>query len=245
MQARFQSAARSSHILRAALLAAAGLLALAGCGDDVREEDGAGGSSSSSPGPGTGAGAGVGGEADPGGDLEELHPDAEPLPGQAECIVRVRSNIPVAAAHHLPICTEIDYPTSPPSGGDHWPRWAAFDTYDAPIRHEILTHDLEHGAILMLHDCADCGSAITDAFADAQEEHGIDQKCVGTGPIARFLVAPDPALDYPLAMSAWGATYNATCIDPPSIQAFVEAHYGRATEDICAPGIDPSSISCP
>ena len=228
--------ASPSHIMRGVLLATA-LVASVGCGDD--ELDGTGGASAAS---GSTQAAGAG---DPGGVLEVLHPEAPPLAGQTECKVEIRTGIPIASAEHLEICTPIAYPTNPPSGGDHWPRWAAFATYDAPVRREMLVHDLEHGAILMLHDCAECGAAITDVFHKVEIEYGLDQKCIPSGSTARFVIAPDTDLDFPVAMAAWGATYNATCIDEPSIKAFVDAHYATGTEDICAARIDPATIVCP
>ena len=234
-------------MMRGVLLLAAVTGVATGCSHDVQQADGTGGSGSASTATnGTGGtGAGSTGAGDPGGELETLHPDAPPLPGQTECVVEVRSRIPIASAKHLELCTQIDYPTNPPSGGDHWPRWAAFTEYDDPVPHEMLVHDLEHGAIVMLHDCDGCDGDVVGAFDDAQDAHGIDQLCVQSGSIARFVVAPDPELDFPLAMAAWGATYNATCIDPPSIAAFVEEHYAGGTENICAAGVDPSTIPCP
>lgn len=227
--------------MRGVLLANFILVASAGCGDD--ELDGTGGASGTSD---AASGSTAAGAGDPGGVLEVFHPDLPPVAGQTACTIEVRTGIPIASpAQHLDLCTPITYPTNPPAGGNHWPRWAAFATYDAPVRHEMLVHDLEHGAILMLHDCAECGTSITDVFSKVQIDHGIDQKCIPSGGTARFIIAPDPDLDFPIAMAAWGATYNATCIDEASIAAFVEAHYAKGTEDICAPGIDPTTVGCP
>ncbi len=54
-----------------------------------------------------------------------------------------------------------------------------------------------------------------------------------------MLITPDPLLETPMALSAWGASYTATCIDPPSIDAFVLAHYGQGREPICTDGEAP------
>jgi hypothetical protein len=223
-------------------LAVLALVAGTGCGDDGGETSGSGGSSGSSEAQGPATSSGTAGT---GPEPEVLQPGADPLPGQSECRVEIRPNIPIAGNDHVELCTKVDYATNPPSSGAHWPRWAAFKDYDQPVRHEILVHDLEHGAIVMLHDCADCGTAITDAFEDAKDAHGIDQKCIQSGVTARFIVAPDPSLDFPIAIAAWGATYLATCIDPQSISAFVEAHYAGGPEDTCAAGVEPSSLICP
>ena len=73
--------------------------------------------------------------------------------------------------------------------------------------------------------------------------HGVDAICAaGVDPTvtSRFVITPDPELDAPIALSAWRATYVATCIDLPSLTAFVDAHYGEAPENVCAQGKDPA-----
>jgi hypothetical protein len=69
--------------------------------------------------------------------------------------------------------------------------------------------------------------------------HGVDPSCTGVD--ARFIVAPDPNLDTPIAVTAWEHVYVATCIDEASLGTFVEAHYGQAPEDLCARGLDGES----
>jgi hypothetical protein len=223
----------------AAALVALGLAGPA-CGDSTGEEA----STAASGGSGSGTTAtGSGGQA-PIGDVEVLTPSAAPLPGQAACEVRITTNIPIVDAKHLDVCTDVIYPTNPPAGGDHWPAWASFATYEEPVPEEMLVHDLEHGAIAMLHDCDGCADQVLAAFDDAKIAHGADPKCLSSGTVARFIVAPRPELDHPVALAAWGATYTATCIDPPSLEAFVEAHYAGGPEDTCFPGKDPDEIAC-
>lgn len=219
-----------SSTLRLPLLLSA--IALAACGDDdATGTGGAGGGASST----ASSGAGM---------VTELRPSASPLPGHDECVVTVTTEIPVSGSH-VELCTDVVYATNPPSGGEHWPRWAAFGTYDTPLRREVLVHDLEHGAIAMLHDCDGCSEQVLAAFQEVTLAHGADEKCIGGGSIARFVVAPDPALDHPVALAAWGANYVATCIDVPSMKEFVAAHYARSPEDTCAEGVDPATITCP
>jgi hypothetical protein len=52
------------------------------------------------------------------------------------------------------------------------------------------------------------------------------------------VLTPDPDLDTPIAASAWGATYTATCIDTASLAAFVSEAYGKGPETTCANGED-------
>jgi hypothetical protein len=221
-----------------AVAAIALALAQVGCGDD-------GGGGSGAAGQGGGGGAGSSNSSSASGTVEVLQPGGTPLAGQSACEVTITTDIPIPSADHVDACSPVSYPTNPPSGGDHWGVWAAFLRYDDQVvPRGMLVHSLEHGAIAMLHDCPGCESDVLDAFDDAMNEHGADQKCLASGQVARFIVAPDPELDHPVAMAAWGATYVATCIDPPSIAAFVEAHYARGPEDTCAAGKLPAEIGC-
>jgi len=94
---------------------------------------------------------------------------------------------------------------------------------------------------------------IRAAFANASSTYGVDPLCLSTdgGAVAaRFVVTPDPLLDRPVGLSAWRATYTATCIDPPSLLAFIQAHYGNGPEKLCVQGKDPFDpangvTSCP
>jgi Protein of unknown function (DUF3105) len=213
---------------------------------------GAGGAPGTGGGPGAGGAhvsAGTGGVAATGtGGAPEttvtLHPNAQPLPGESACTVVEVSNIPEPDFVHLAICTPITY-GNPPSGGDHWPIWAAYTQYATPVPREMYVHDLEHGAIVLTYNCAGPCPAVVSAL-QAVFASEVDPLCLsmGSGPIARMVLTPDPLLPTPIAASAWGATYTATCIDPPSLQAFVAAHYGHGREILCTDGWDPATIDC-
>ena len=66
----------------------------------------------------------------------------------------------------------------------------------------------------------------------------VDPLCLGMGggPLARMVMTPDPLLSTPIAASAWGATYTATCIDTPSLLQFIHDHYGQGRESFCTDG---------
>jgi hypothetical protein len=212
------------HGALTALLALAGATSLtsllaAGCG-----------------GSGSGGSGGSGGGT---GNVTTLHPSAPPLAGEAACTVVEVTGIPIASAMHLPICTAIAYPTNPPSGGNHWPVWAAFKAYDVPVRREMYVHDLEHGAIVLAYNCKDACPEVVAALTAVIDGMAADSACAGPpGPSARMVLTPDPELATPIAAAAWGATYTATCIDLPSLQAFARDHYAQGPEDFCTDGVD-------
>ena len=49
------------------------------------------------------------------------------------------------SADHTP--DDVDYPQSPPVGGEHAPEWLECGVYDVPVREENAVHDLEHGSV--------------------------------------------------------------------------------------------------
>ena len=175
--------------------------------------------------------------------MTELFPAAEPLPGQTQCRVVITENLPHYGATHQPVCTSLSYRTNPPSSGDHWPVWAEFRAYTEPVPRPMYVHNLEHGAVVMAFACgADCPE-VPLAFEAAADAFGVDPLCAakpGGAQRSRILITPDPLLDEPIGLAAWRATYSATCIDPPSLLAFVEAHYAKGPENLCAEGKDPA-----
>lgn len=191
---------------------------------------------------------GSGGSGDGAPVVTKLNPAQPPLPGFSTCEVVITENAKFEGHTHRPVCTPLTYGTNPPTSGDHWPVWAMFKTYGAAVPREMLVHNLEHGAIVLLHKCASSSGGgscadVENALADARTSFGSDVLCVNTnpsGPAARFVIAPDPLLATPIAISAWRASYTATCIDKPSIDAFVSKHYGKGTEAVCADGKDPA-----
>jgi hypothetical protein len=182
--------------------------------------------------------AGAGGS--PGGQITTTtHPSAPPLPGESACTVVEVTGIPEPDFNHIAPCTPLPYATNPPSGGDHWPIWAAFKKYTTVVPREMYVHDLEHGAIVLAYRCSGACPDVVSALGSVFDGMA-DPLCLSIpgGPHARVVLTPDPELATPIAAAAWGATYTATCIDVPSLRAFANAHYAKGREQICVDGID-------
>jgi len=146
---------------------------------------------------------------------------------------------PSEGATHHSVGTALTYCTRPPSSGDHFDIWASYRTYDKPVPYGYLVHSLEHGAVIILYKCAS-GSCPTIqsqlvAIADARP---VDTTCVD--PVKRrVIIAPDPTLDVDIGAAAWGWTYRASCVDAASLGKFIDDHYNKASEDVCADGVVP------
>lgn len=144
---------------------------------------------------------------------------------------------------HLPECSDIEYPMSPPVFGDHYPVWAAYQTYEFPVPLGYLVHSLEHGAVVFFYDCPDgCADEVSQvqAFID---ELPPDARC-SEAVKRRVVLVPRRGLGARWAASAWGYSLRAECFDRPVFQQFYDAHLGRAPEDLCNQGIVIDEDAC-
>ncbi len=158
-----------------------------------------------------------------------IHPDAG-------CLVTIDSP-PLLPATHVGIPTDIQWDSNPPSSGSHYPVWAAFQAYSAPVPRGYYVHDLEHGAIVLLYNCGDAGCPDTVAALQAVSDAiPTDPLCTNEGVRVRTVITPDPLLDVPVAAAAWGWTYTAACVDLPTLEDFALQHYGHGPEALCNPG---------
>jgi hypothetical protein len=158
--------------------------------------------------------------------------------GRCNAITQMRA---IEGFQHIPVCLPFPYGTKPPSSGNHYPIWSAYETYSSPVPEGFWVHNLEHGAIVLSYDCpggCDADVAAAKQWIDALPP---DPACGAN----RVLMTPDPNLDVPFAASAWGWTLRADCFDAAAFQAFFDAHYGRGREGICGGGDDLSSGLAP
>jgi hypothetical protein len=184
------------------------------------------------------AGAAAGRPAPPGGDVDApTRIDARP-PGP--CNDRSTDVVPAPGSHVAP-GTPITWPTNPPSGGAHFPTWVRWGAaYDPPIERGYWVHNLEHGGVVLLHNCATGCPAVVAQLEAVQAALPADPLC--TAPVrTRTLITADPLVPAgaQVAASAWGGTYTADCFDAPSLRAFIDAHYAHGPEDTCAEGAVP------
>jgi hypothetical protein len=180
-----------------------------------------------------------------GSDSSSAVDAADATPPDAGSCAPVVEQHPWEGATHVPVCSAVTYVSNPPSSGNHYPIWAAFQTFTTPVPRGFYVHDLEHGAIVITYNCpGGCAAevAAAQAFIDALP---VDPLCGGAAPPNRRVVmTPDPMLDVRWAASAWLWTLTAPCFDPVAFGQFVSAHYGNGPEVECANGVDPTGM-CP
>lgn len=174
-------------------------------------------------------------------DVVVTHPAAPPIAPATECTVTTAAQL-ACSGEHVPTCSALEPATMPPACGPHFGSWAAFSVYDAAVPWGYLLHAMEHGAVVLAYACdaASCPE-VPAALRDFVDTYTPDPRCSSSSARARLIVVPDPTLDVPIAIAAWGHIYRATCFDLASLRAFVDAHYAGAPEDFCSDGIDLSS----
>lgn len=107
--------------------------------------------------------------------------------------------------------TPVNYPQSPPVGGDHSGVWQNCGIYDTPVKNENAVHSLEHGAVWLTYR--------TDLPADQVET---------IRALARHhthvLVTPYESLKEPVVATAWGTQLRLDSVTDARLAAFVAAY---------------------
>ena len=180
-----------------------------------------------------------------------INVDASTPDGSA-CVVTIASP-PLEPGVHVAVGTPITWDSNPPSSGTHYPIWAAYQEFVNPVPRGFYVHDLEHGAIDLLYNCAgDAGDAdggacpdVVDGLRAVSAAIPDDPLCTSAneGVRVRTVMTPDPLIPTRVAAAAWGWTYTADCIDVPTLTAFALAHYGQGTEFFCTNGQTNFSIA--
>jgi len=106
---------------------------------------------------------------------------------------------------------DVDYPQSPPAGGDHNPIWQNAGFYEEPVQNETAVHTLEHGAVWITYQ-PDLPQEQQDAIRELVEA----QTCV--------LASPYEGLDAPVVASAWGKQVALDGADDPDLESFIGAY---------------------
>jgi hypothetical protein len=208
------------------LLGAAGFVgsltvgSLAGCGSDE-------------PAPPATTGPGVGSQPL---TCAQSPPPEKPA---ASCDVTIEKP-PEVAVQHIKEGSVILYCSNPPSSGPHYPVWAGFQEHTQPMDSAelapYLVHSLEHGAVALFYKC-EPGSCpeVVDALKKIRDGVVTDSLCSATTRV-RVIISPSRTIKTKVAAAAWGATYQAACVDEPSLAAFVKDRYAKGPENLCVDG---------
>jgi hypothetical protein len=106
----------------------------------------------------------------------------------------------------------VDYPQTPPAGGDHHDVWQNCGFYDAPILNETAVHSMEHGAVWI---------TFRSDLPDDQVDHiraFTEQDYVLASPWA------GDDLPAPIVLSAWGVQLWLESLPDPAADEFVATY---------------------
>ena len=114
----------------------------------------------------------------------------------------------------------VDYPQTPPAGGEHNPAWLNCGVYDQPVPNENAVHSLEHGAIWVTYD---------PSLSDADLETLKSQL-----PSTYIVLSPFDDLPSPIVLSGWNTQLQVDDADDPRIPEFLEEYW--QSQNVPEPG---------
>ena len=114
----------------------------------------------------------------------------------------------------------VDYPQTPPAGGEHNPAWLNCGVYDQPVPNENAVHSLEHGAIWVTYD---------PSLSDADLETLKSQL-----PSTYIVLSPFDGLPSPIVLSGWNTQLQIDDADDPRIPEFLEEYW--QSQNVPEPG---------
>ncbi|WP_353829126.1 DUF3105 domain-containing protein [Agromyces sp. SYSU T0242] len=115
----------------------------------------------------------------------------------------------------------VDYPQTPPAGGEHNPVWLNCGVYEEPVPNENAVHSLEHGAIWVTYD----PESLSDEDVDALR---------ALLPSTYVILSPFEGLPSAIVLSGWNSQLQVDAVDDPRIGEYVEEYW--QSQDVPEPG---------
>jgi len=144
-------------------------------------------------------------------------------------------SLPTMGNTHIPqgSTSPIQYNSTPPTSGPHYPGLAPWAVYREPIRYEQLIHNMEDGGVILYYQCADgCPELVDqlDAYARPLITNGRHLVVVRNDPTwtgdVGAATPPHQDMGARLALVSWQHIDKFDEFDLARIQAFVERYEG-------------------
>lgn len=110
----------------------------------------------------------------------------------------------------------VDYPQTPPVGGDHAPLWQDCGFYDQPIYSEAAVHSMEHSAVWIVYRPDLAADQTAEIQLLAQQPYTLASPWEG-----------DPGA--PIVLSAWGAQLAIDSLPSPLADDFLTTYREAST----------------
>ena len=112
---------------------------------------------------------------------------------------------------------KVNYPQTPPAGGNHNPVWLNCGIYTSPVPNENAVHDLEHGSVWITYRPDLAASQVSKLTSYVKAK-------IGTNLDPHILLSPYPGLPAPVVASAWGKQLRLTGASDPRLDLFVKTY---------------------
>ncbi|HWC11334.1 MAG TPA: DUF3105 domain-containing protein [Acidimicrobiales bacterium] len=112
---------------------------------------------------------------------------------------------------NLHVAGPVQYPQTPPVGGEHAPMWQNCGFYREPVAPENAVHSMEHGAVWITYS-PDLAASQVDILRDLAADQ------------THVLVSPFPGLPTPVVASAWGAQLRLPSAGDRRLRTFVDRY---------------------
>lgn len=138
-------------------------------------------------------------------------------------------DIPIASRDHIQEgMAATDWPSDPPTSGQHYGQWAPAGFYDEAIPDGYLVHDMEHGYVIVYYNCAvtdtDCQTfktAIESAIAAA----GVD---ASTNTV-KVIAVPRAEMENPVTYASWGHLYRPEAFVAEELVTYIQTFRSNAS----------------
>ncbi len=125
--------------------------------------------------------------------------------------------IPILGANHVNEGVRVEYNSTPPTSGEHWPQWADCGFYSENLPDERIVHNLEHGNIVVSYNLAN-PVQVTE-LREALEDVPLFENWGIARPYEKI---PDGQV----AMAAWGRLNITQGVSPGELGVFFESLAG-------------------
>lgn len=173
---------------------------------------------------------------------------SKPLPGE---------KIADLGRGHVPIGTQVDYNSNPPTSGKHYEDWIKVGVYTEPKDDRNLVHSLEHGYVILSYKCntstalsagvksekleeaTESGEEIATPSTDAQARNDNEECKASKDQLAKIfekkgkrklIVVPRENLETNFAMSAWNYLDKFNDFDASRIEKFIDVYRDQGPE---------------
>jgi len=138
-------------------------------------------------------------------------------------------------SNHVDAGTNVDYETSPPTSGNHWPPENVADPgfYPDAVDEESLVHNLEHGQIVIWYD-PDASTQTQENLQGLVNSANDPDALPGSQPTGPIIAVPygDVPEGKSLVLTAWTHSQACSSYSLEAINDFREKFQGRGPEPV-------------